>query len=423
MEEIQEAITKGGSKNFLHGDFSGSSDINSIKKALKDKNLIIENPDNVIIDGINGWKVTGKKTGQTYKIMPDGKIRKIELIGVTDIYGKKDGTILFLRSTQPDTSYVKGTKWNDREITKIIIEEPIAPSTCEEMFSTCSSLQEIANIENLHTENAVSMKKMFYNCTALKQLDVSNFDTFNVKNMYYMFGGQYGAKGKMSLERIIGLDSFDTSNVTDMSYMFSMCVKLKTLDVSSFDTSKVTSMAYMFSGCWADVRVEMGLEEIIGLENFKTSKVKNMQSMFNQCANLTSLNLKNFDTSNVNKMIYMFCYCRNLTNLDISNFNTINVESFERTFAYCRNLKNLDISSFNTSNVTNMARMFQECNNLVTIYASENFVTTNVTDSTNIFYSCTIIKGGQGTISGYNDDIKYAHIDGGPSNPGYFTQK
>jgi hypothetical protein len=42
----------------------------------------------------------------------------------------------------------------------------------------------------------------------------------------------------------------------------------------------------------------------------------------------------------------------------------------------------------------------------------------------NIFYLCWSLVGGQGTV--YDDahhDGDYAHIDGGPDNPGYFTLK
>ena len=42
-----------------------------------------------------------------------------------------------------------------------------------------------------------------------------------------------------------------------------------------------------------------------------------------------------------------------------------------------------------------------------------------------MFFNCTSLVGGQGTT--YNSsnptDKTYAHIDGGPSNPGYFTDK
>ena len=82
----------------------------------------------------------------------------------------------------------------------------------------------------------------------------------------------------------------------------------------------------------------------------------------------------------------------------------------------------LDLSNFDTSNVTNMNEMFADAQNLKTIYISDKFNTDKVTYSTNMFTNSTCLVGGAGTK--YNSsyvDKTYAHIDGGTSNPGYFT--
>ena len=50
------------------------------------------------------------------------------------------------------------------------------------------------------------MSCMFYNCSSLKELNLSNFNT---------------------------------KNVTNMSYMFGYCSSLKELNLSNFNTSKV----------------------------------------------------------------------------------------------------------------------------------------------------------------------------------------
>ena len=41
----------------------------------------------------------------------------------------------------------------------------------------------------------------------------------------------------------------DKVSFTNTSYMFYNCSKLTTLNVSNFDTSKVTNMQYMFGDC------------------------------------------------------------------------------------------------------------------------------------------------------------------------------
>ncbi len=82
------------------------------------------------------------------------------------------------------------------------------------------------------------------------------------------------------------------------------------------------------------------------------------------------------------------------------------------------------MSSFNTFAVTNMGSMFRGNENLATIYVSDKFVTTKVTNSTSMFESCKNLVGGAGTkYKSSHIDCTYAIIDGGTEKPGYFTYK
>ena len=47
----------------------------------------------------------------------------------------------------------------------------------------------------------------------------------------------------------LDLSNFDTSNVKYMASMFEGCKSLTTLDLSNFNTSNVKNMASMFEGC------------------------------------------------------------------------------------------------------------------------------------------------------------------------------
>ena len=109
------------------------------------------------------------------------------------------------------------------------------------------------------------------------------------------------------------------------------------------------------------------------------------------------------------------------TTLDLSSFDTSNVTNMEYMFSSSK-ATTLDVSNFDTSNVTDMDSMFQGSSNLKTIYVSSKFITTAVTNSTDMFTGSTNLIGGAGTK--YNSsyvDKTYARIDGGTSNPGYFT--
>ncbi len=281
------------------------------------------------------------------------------------------------------------------------------------------------DVSNFDTSKVTNMSTMFSNSQATT-LDVSNFDTSKVTDMDSMFSGSqattldlrsFDTSKVTSMRKMfwnsqattLDVSNFDTSNVTNMYYMFYLS-QATTLDLSSFDTSKVTNMSFMFSGSKAIT---------LDVSNFDTSKVTNMDSMF-YFSQATTIDVSNFDTSKVTNMSWMF-YSSQATTLDVSNFDTSNVIYMSCMF---RNSKvtTLDVSNFDTSKVKNMKNMFQGSSNLKTIYGSSKFVTTAVTDSTDMFKGATSLVGGAGTK--YNSsyvDKTYARIDGGTSNPGYFT--
>ena len=151
----------------------------------------------------------------------------------------------------------------------------------------------------------------------------------------------------------------------------------------------------------------------LDLSNFNTKEVKQMNSMFLGCSALTSLDLSNFNTANVMDMGNMFLNCSVLSSLTLSNFNTEKVESMGKMFEGCSALTSLDLSNFNTKKVRYMASMFRACSALTTIYASDNFKTGQVTNSTGMFYGCKNLKG-------YSDS-KTDHKKANCGTDGYFT--
>ena len=133
---------------------------------------------------------------------------------------------------------------------------------------------------------------MFSGCNSLTSLDVSQFDTSKVTDMYGMFNG---------CNSITSLDvsQFDTSNVTNMNRMFESCNSLTSLDVSHFDTSKVTGMQGMFE---KNISITS-----LDLSSFDTSKVTSMRRMFYGSNNLTTIYVSNsFVTNDVSDSPIMF---------------------------------------------------------------------------------------------------------------------
>ena len=273
-----------------------------------------------------------------------------------------------------------GWRTHKNEIKKVVFDTSFAnarPTSCYYWFYECKNLANIEGIENLNTEKVTNMELMFANCSTLTSLDVTKFNT---------------------------------ANVTTFMSMFSDCSSLKSLDVTNFDTRNVTNMFYMFSNC-------SGLTSL-DVTKFNTAKVRNMYSMFMNCSGLKSLDVTNFDTGNVISMAYMFYECSALTSLDLTNFNTAKVMDMCFMFKKCSGLTSLNLTKFNTAEVTDMSQMFNECSALTTIYASDEFVTTNVETGSNMFFNCIKLKG---FIDNKNNSDKTDHTFANYKT-GYFTK-
>lgn len=131
-------------------------------------------------------------------------------------------------------------------------------------------------------DNFVSMDKMWFGCSNMTSIDVSNLDVSNVTNFSNAFYWD------TALTAIIGMDSWDTSNVTNMSSMFFACYRL----TQDFMTS---------------------------ISNWNTSNVTDMYEMFYYCSGITSADLRYWDFSNVTNMSGMFSNCSKLTSLYVNS--------------------------------------------------------------------------------------------------------
>ena len=242
------------------------------------------------------------------------------------------------------------------DINLVVFEASFAnarPTSCYAWFQGFENLKQIEGIENLNTANVTDMSYMFKNCSNLAKLDVAHFNT---------------------------------AKVTTMNSMFTRCSNLAELDLTHFNTANVTNMYEMFNGCSNLVKLDV--------TNFNTAKVTTMFGMFNDCSNLTELDVTHFNTAKVTAMNGMFSGCSNLTELDLTHFNTENVTAMNGMFSGCSNLTELDLTHFNTENVTNMWIMFDGCSALTTIYVSDEFVITNITNKNySLFYGCEKLKG------------------------------
>ena len=157
--------------------------------------------------------------------------------------------------------------------------------------------------------------------------------------------------------------------------------------------------------------------------SFAAARPKSCFSWFYDCGHLSNIEgIEYLNTSETTNMGWMFGACYYLSSIDLSHFDTRKVNNMKMMF-YCFPGQTLDLSSFDTSNVEDMNAMFHVCIYLKTIYVSNRWSTAKVSP-TSVFRRCDSLVGGANTaFDSSHDGVDYAHIDGGPDDPGYFTYK
>ena len=246
------------------------------------------------------------------------------------------------------------------------------------LFSSDRKLKNIANIGNLNISKADGMSYLFYECNALTQLDLSNWDTGNIQYMISTFNGctnltelncsTWNTSNAAAMEGMfaycnaltsVDVSNWDTSNVNNLSYIFSNCSSLTTVDVSNWNTGNATNIPGMFAGCTKLTSVDVS--------RWNTGKVQYMNNLFAFCYLLPYIDVSGWDTSSVIDMHELFNSCKKVTSLDLSRWNTSKVTDMSAMFVYCSGLTSLKINNWDTSKVRNMRAMFKECTNLTTI--------------------------------------------------------
>ncbi len=382
----------------------------------------------------------------------------------------RTGTTYDLNTGATDTGW--DTDGTNVSVTKVVFDPSFAgarPTSTYDWFYEMWNLESITGMSYLNTSEVTNMGYMFPSCSKLTSLDLSSFNTSKVTDMRYMF---YGCR---NLRTIYVGSGWSTAAVTGSANMFYNCTSLvggqgTTYDDNHIDkayahidggtsnpgyftewkeayacyTPENTTLTFYYDNqrssrpgttynlntgstypAWDTDGTNANVTKVVFNSSFADARPTTTGSWFQNMENLQSITgMSYLNTSEVTYMAYMFFNCSGLTGIDLSHFNTSRVTTMRTMFGSCQALESLDLSSFNTSQVTNMEYMFSSCTNLRTIYVGSGWSTAAVTYSSNMFEGCTSLVGGQGTTwsSSNPKDKTYAHIDGGTSNPGYFTE-
>lgn len=121
-----------------------------------------------------------------------------------------------------------------------------------------------------------SAKTMFKNCTGIKNLDLTYFDTSNVgKSMQDLF---LGCTSLITAN----ISNFDVNKVENINSLFNTCKLLESVDMSNWkNTSKITSATNVFRDCYELKEVKLP----------QLSSLTTIQGMFMNCGKLQTLDM------------------------------------------------------------------------------------------------------------------------------------
>ena len=271
------------------------------------------------------------------------------------------------------------------------------------------------DVSTWNTVSATDMSNMFLGCRKLASLDVSGFNTSSVTNMQGMFNCCNSLTN-------LTLANWNTGNVTDMSYMFRGCRAFTTMDIGGWDVKNVATLERFL--CSDNTNIPMNLQNI-NLSAWETNSLKNANWMFQYCSNMITANLHGWNLSQATDMAAMFEFCKKMTSVDVGDWTFgNNIADLGLVFRHCQTLEVVDLSSWSTASATSMWYLFEYCYKLQTVYVGDGWNMDNVTQTANMFVGCYEIKGQNGTVyDSTKTAAEYAHVDGGPENPGYLTYK
>jgi len=272
------------------------------------------------------------------------------------------------------------------------------------MFLGMSSLTNL-NIHGFDTHNVTDMGGLFSQVSALDTIDAA-INTAKVTNMKEMFSG-------MNQLAHLDLSSFETNNLKEMSAMFQGMTALEELDILHFNTSQVDNMKNLFK----DVAKVTKLD----LTNLNSRKATDMTGMFDGMEALSDLKLgPDFSFEMANNLDYMFHNTYSLKSIDLGEVDIQKTFSLAGMFAI-DNPSRDQLEKIYTTNEFELTKY-----DYWQPYFNDKIENEVPGDSIkDVFKNRLKLRGGQGShLADPSKAVRsWFRDDNPPSAPGYFTKK
>lgn len=295
----------------------------------------------------------------------------------------------------------------------------IAQLNLEDMFFNCQALKSV-DVSGWHLPSecgSINMEKMFSQCYALtKATGFKNLDTSCVTNVSNMFGN-CTALTSIDSPTHVDLSGWDLRKATTVSQMFWNCNNVTKFDLSNWQLGSPSGLGNLFSSSHGNMKVvELDLSNwrvesadlsslcttmksltTVNISNLECETLTSTSNMFYNCSSLTDsgLNISNWKIkSGTCNMSYMFYGCSSLTSIDLNSwdFNPTRISSMNSMFSGCKNLATLDLGAWTLGSGTGtctMITMFYGCESFTTLDLSYwKFGSVQVSAMDSMFSGC-----------------------------------
>lgn len=339
-----------------------------------------------------------------------------------DMRGVRDCEYLFAYNTSLTGNALDVSGWRFQEHGAFPAEDPQTNSIhVRYMFFGCTGLTEL-DVSNWTTSGIDTFSGIFLNCSNIAVLNTSTWNTRSAIKINSLFHNCLN----LEVAQVASSGSYiwNTSSVTDMSNMFNNCPKITTIPVAGWDISNVTSCGRFALNCseitsfpaddWEFDEMLTPYEMLRGcvkLETIDTTdwqlpKATNCHEMFRDCESLQTLVCTNWGMGDATNINSLFQNCELVEVLNVANWDVTNVTTMTSLFADCTALTTAGIagvgnwnngSPSTTAKITTMAGAFSNCTTLTTIPISDWDVR-EVTSMDNLFFGCTNLVDSAGGL-------------------------
>ncbi len=233
---------------------------------------------------------------------------------------------------------------------------------CQEMFERMTVLESVGILSQIIRSEVGEVYNMFYNCSKLESVDLSQLDISHTTRANGMFAG-------CSSLASIDLSPLNTSSVKSFSGMFQQCTSLTSLDVSCLDTKAGITFTDMFSNCTNLASIDFGASF------FKNSDICSIDGMFYNCSSLERIELTGTATASLTiylpyaNLCAICANCTSLTSFRIALPGRVSDLSY--IFRYCEELETIDMDYIEDYYDPNYAYAFDGCKKLNTLKISQ----------------------------------------------------